>query len=578
MLIWVSIVTLESRDLIFENSAIPSTLPFKIKDASMKLKIILALSIWMFIHDIGFATTYYVATNGSDASNGLSISTPFRSIQHASSLVNPGDSVLVRGGVYRERLTISRSGNANFRIFFKNYKGEMPVIDGSQVFTWILDAGQVYRTTVSYSVNPVVVDDTLIKKARDRQNMQPGTFYQSEEILYVWCPGGGSPSAHTVGIIKKFNGWSRFNEPSQVEINGRYVNFDGFIIRHSFGHGIEVLGDHVRVKNCVTKLCVLNGVIMVNVDSGEITGCSVNENCLMNWPRGGRSAGWPGALGYVSGSNGLIAGNTVYRNHGEGIVTNGSKDLAGTINLEIIGNKVYDNWSANIYIDHGSNIIVDGNLIYVTSKAPQPALDKSSPSGILNAEEGSYGNPNGLHDNIIINNIVIGCHEGFGFWFDENGNAAAGLKNYLVANNTLVNNLYHGIWVDKGNHAGSIFRNNIIYQDRGSLFNMLDPNNTLFDHNCWYQTTGGRVFLWNGTSYDYSDWQAAANQGFGSVWGNPDFIAGIGFKAENYELSSSSICREAGIDIPEVKTDYWDTIRPQAAAFDIGANEFVIKP
>jgi len=46
------------------------------------------------------AATYYVATNGSDSNSGTSVSSPFKTMQHAADLTNPGDTVYVRGGTY----------------------------------------------------------------------------------------------------------------------------------------------------------------------------------------------------------------------------------------------------------------------------------------------------------------------------------------------------------------------------------------------------------------------------------------------------------------------------------------------
>jgi protein kinase-like protein/parallel beta helix pectate lyase-like protein len=48
----------------------------------------------------GSRTTYYVATNGSDANPGTSPSSPLRSIQHALEVSRDGDAVLVRAGTY----------------------------------------------------------------------------------------------------------------------------------------------------------------------------------------------------------------------------------------------------------------------------------------------------------------------------------------------------------------------------------------------------------------------------------------------------------------------------------------------
>ncbi|MDZ8184894.1 MAG: right-handed parallel beta-helix repeat-containing protein [Nostoc sp. ChiSLP02] len=76
--------------------------------------------------------TYYVSGNGDDINNGLSVSSPFRSIQKAANLTKPGDTVLIMNGVYTNAnpkgdvVAITRSGTANAWIQFKAYPGHSP--------------------------------------------------------------------------------------------------------------------------------------------------------------------------------------------------------------------------------------------------------------------------------------------------------------------------------------------------------------------------------------------------------------------------------------------------------------------
>ncbi len=60
------------------------------------------------------ATTYYVDANhpsARDTNTGTEVQ-PFKTIQKATSLVNAGDTVFVKAGVYRETVTLSRSGTS----------------------------------------------------------------------------------------------------------------------------------------------------------------------------------------------------------------------------------------------------------------------------------------------------------------------------------------------------------------------------------------------------------------------------------------------------------------------------------
>src|SRR4029079_18282599 len=94
------------------------------------------------------ATTYYVATSGNDANSGKSTSAPFRTVQRAANVVNPGDTVLIRNGNYREDIEAKRGGTASAPVTFQNYPNEHPVILGSKVVTgWVSDGGAVWKKT-----------------------------------------------------------------------------------------------------------------------------------------------------------------------------------------------------------------------------------------------------------------------------------------------------------------------------------------------------------------------------------------------------------------------------------------------
>ncbi|MEH2332896.1 right-handed parallel beta-helix repeat-containing protein [Nostoc sp.] len=78
--------------------------------------------------------TYYVSGIGNDKNSGLSSSSAFKTIQRAANLTNPGDTVLIMNGVYRNAkpggdvVSINRTGTANAWIKFKAYPGHRPKI------------------------------------------------------------------------------------------------------------------------------------------------------------------------------------------------------------------------------------------------------------------------------------------------------------------------------------------------------------------------------------------------------------------------------------------------------------------
>ena len=98
------------------------------------------------------ATTFYVATNGRDVNRGTDAS-PLRTIQHAANLAQPGDTIIVHEGIYRERVSPPRGGTSDAkRIVFEAAPGERPVITGAEpVRNWEKVQQDVWKVTLPNS-------------------------------------------------------------------------------------------------------------------------------------------------------------------------------------------------------------------------------------------------------------------------------------------------------------------------------------------------------------------------------------------------------------------------------------------
>ncbi|MCX7714056.1 MAG: right-handed parallel beta-helix repeat-containing protein [Chthoniobacterales bacterium] len=88
------------------------------------------LGVWALLSFRLMAGVYYVAPQGNDAWPGT-LSRPWRTIQKAASVLTPGDTVFVRGGVYREAVTMNVSGEPARPITFAAYPRERPILDGT---------------------------------------------------------------------------------------------------------------------------------------------------------------------------------------------------------------------------------------------------------------------------------------------------------------------------------------------------------------------------------------------------------------------------------------------------------------
>ena len=74
---------------------------------------------------------YYVAPDGDNARTGLDRKSAWKTIQHAAGKVNVGDTVLIAGGTYSERVRIRATGEAGAPITFKCMPGEKVTMDGA---------------------------------------------------------------------------------------------------------------------------------------------------------------------------------------------------------------------------------------------------------------------------------------------------------------------------------------------------------------------------------------------------------------------------------------------------------------
>lgn len=94
-------------------------------------------------------TIFHVATTGSDAAEG-SATAPLRTVSRAAVLAEPGDTVRVHEGEYREWVKPARGGLSDSRrITYEAAEGEHVVIKGSERVTgWTREDGDVWRAEV----------------------------------------------------------------------------------------------------------------------------------------------------------------------------------------------------------------------------------------------------------------------------------------------------------------------------------------------------------------------------------------------------------------------------------------------
>jgi len=304
------------------------------------------------------ALTFYVATNGSDAANGLAWATARQTIQGAVNLTQAGDTVLVSNGVYATGGGIAPTLSGSNRVVITN------------------------NITVQ-SVNGAAV--TIIK------GLKGGTYSQGDSVRCVYMINGGTLSGFTLT-----NGCTASGSWDDC---GGGINFGAV-----FGGGGPA-GTGGTALNCVITGCAAKwgggGVIYGTLVNCLVTGNSTPSTAggayavnMVNCTVAGNSAGasdggtYGGAL-----NNCIVYSNSApnYPNRDDGCTFNNScttPAAGGTGN--ITSNPQFVNAAAgNFRLQATSPCIGTGNNAYVTTNM---TADLDGNSRIINGtvDMGAY--------------------------------------------------------------------------------------------------------------------------------------------------------------------------------------------
>ena len=130
--------------------------------------ILTTVSFFSILHAQDSQYNVYVAMNGNDANPGT-LTEPFATIQHAVSVMTPGDTCYIRGGTYREEVDLSGvAGESGAPITLTNYQDEEVILSGTLPITsnWTQHSGNIYKTTLSEDIWQLFVDGKHMTLAR----------------------------------------------------------------------------------------------------------------------------------------------------------------------------------------------------------------------------------------------------------------------------------------------------------------------------------------------------------------------------------------------------------------------------
>lgn len=373
------------------------------------------------------AADIHVSPLGDDSVSRPAATNPLRTISAAARLAQPGDTILVHSGVYRERIDPPRGGESESRrIVYRALPGEKVVIKGSeQVRGWRKLHNDTWKVvlpnTFFGAFNPygdAIDGDWFEPKGRQHHT---GAVYVDEHWLTeaatlaeVLGPSGETPLWHARVAGDQTAIWAQFKgiDPNEaaVEINVRqsifypsrtginYITVDGFSMMHAatpwapptaeqvgllgtnWSKGWIIQNNDIRYSVCTGITLGKYGDRWDNTSQNAAEGyVQTIERALENgWQRGNvghhivrnnhiahcEQAGLVGSLGAIFST---ITGNTIHDIHIRKLFTGAEMagiKIHGAIDTEISGNRIYRT-TLGIWLDWmAQGTRVTRNLMY----------------------------------------------------------------------------------------------------------------------------------------------------------------------------------------------------------------------
>jgi hypothetical protein len=424
--------------------------------------------------------TYYVdSIGGNDSNGGVSISTPWQTIERVnSSKFSPGDQILFKSGdTWREQLNVTSSGSPANPILFGFYgSGSPPIISGGNLATGWTSGN--YLNIIAWSIkvgttNQLFEDGTRLASSASLGAISPGSFYYDigGGTLYVRTLADDNPNSHTMEISQRNyaiyeaggSTYITLQNLQTQEANGDDVYFNGsafitvsnMVMTNAFSEGIRF--DVVASSTIVSSTATYNGSNGFSADDSPnlvIDGCVAHDNASLSdtdFTAGIKIN--PDFSPYPGSSNVTIENSESYRNGVGQPDWRGAGIWADTIgnNLLVQHNLVYGNNTEGIYFDavsnetaaynvvfgNGQNSPIDGTGIAIYGDSRAIAGDSVYGNTVYGSRKtginvAGANLPNGCEGINVENNIVVGTVSG------PNLSATGGCENSVPNGSTNV--------------------------------------------------------------------------------------------------------------------------------------------
>ena len=352
--------------------------------------------------------------------------------------------------------------------------------------------------------------------------------------------------------------------------------------------GIRVVSDitsriseNVNIRNCRANNCQRQG-ILIQASNVLVESCEVDSVCLRNRFQMLGNGGWDPAIGtflnprdslFFQNRNVIFRNNYVHNVWGEGIA------LVRARNFVVENNIVKDCFSACIYADNSRYGIIRNNWIsstgdYYNICYPYGSSYCVPANGIFWAAEGlgHYALDSIVRNIDLYNNLIVRTSSAFG-WFDDSANTfpTDSYKNINIYYNTVFDTKgYQTFYMDTLDvNINRIppdscnFKNNIICKPKWQ-----NQYERYFTYSSDFDTLSHRWTIKNNCFIHGPDPRFTNN-----IFGPPSFLDSNFNSPDSFKIAVTSNCKDAGVKIDSINTDYWFAIRDSISP-SIGFHEY----
>jgi hypothetical protein len=372
---------------------------------------------------------------------GIEPNDQVRTISEAASHLEPGDTILLHGGVYRELVAIDRSGTPERPITICAAEGESVILTGADhIMDWSLIPGgdRIYSTSWPHKFvawnksfthpnddyhrligrcEQVFVNGYPLSQVLERDKLSRGTFFADIDAQRLYLqPAGNQEITNDKALVEAST------REQILRVKGSYVVVKGIRFRYAANHSqqgaVQFSGDDVTAEDCIFEYTNASGAVFTGQNivvrhctfqhNGQLgfgasrahgllmTGCTVRNNNTKGFDRG-----WEAGGDKICLTRGAVIENSIFAdNRGNGIWFD-----IGNEDCEVRNCLIANNEDAGIFYEISYGLHAHDNVIVGNGLAFTPGAWGAAAGISLSSSPGCT----------IERNFILGNKEGFNF-------------------------------------------------------------------------------------------------------------------------------------------------------------------